>query len=73
MLNAARAPMELSIGGVYFPPLLFVAFLGVALAWCLTRIMNRFNLVRFVWHPPLFFLALSVICTGVLHFLFFPI
>jgi hypothetical protein len=49
---------------VYFSPLLFATMLGVFLAWIITRILNWFDLARFVWYPPLFFLALTIICTS---------
>ena len=55
--------MELSVGGVYFSPLLFAIILGVIVAWLVTRVLNWTRLSRFVWFPPLFFLALAVICT----------
>ncbi len=57
-------PMEISWWGVYLPPVLPATLLGWFAAWLITRILNRFDLARFVWYPPLFFLALAVICTG---------
>ena len=66
-------PVEISIGGVYFPPLLFASILGSTIAWGVTRVMNRYDLVRFVWHPPLFYLALAVICTCLVGTFIIPI
>ena len=63
-MNPIHMPAESVIGGIYFSPLLLASLLGVAIAWVLTRLLNRINLARFVWWPPLFFLALCVICTG---------
>lgn len=63
-MNMNQVPMEVSISGVYLSPVLVACFLGVVLAWIITRILNRFDLARFVWYPPLFFLALVIICTG---------
>ena len=57
-------PMEISWWGVYLSPVLPAALLGLLAAWVITRILNRFDLARFVCYPPLFFLALAVICTG---------
>ncbi|HHH43420.1 MAG TPA: DUF1656 domain-containing protein [Gammaproteobacteria bacterium] len=62
-MNATGIPMEISIGGIYFPPILFAILLAVLLAGVIARLLNHFNLTRFIWHPPLFFVALSVICT----------
>jgi hypothetical protein len=65
-------PMEISWWGVYLPPVLPAALLGLLAAWVITRILNRFDLARFVWYPPLFFLALAVICTGLVGRFLFP-
>jgi len=62
-MNTANVPMEISIGGIYFPPIMFAILLGVLLAGIVAKLLNRFDLTRYVWHPPLFFIALSVICT----------
>jgi hypothetical protein len=51
--------MEISIGGIYFPPIMFAILLGVLFAGIIAKLLNRFNLTRFIWHPPLFFIALS--------------
>ena len=59
MMNLDRIPMELSLSGVYLSPLLLASVLGVLTAWMITRILNRLDLARFVWYPPLFFLALT--------------
>ncbi|MCG6940211.1 MAG: DUF1656 domain-containing protein [Thiohalocapsa sp.] len=58
-----RIPAELSINGVYAPPWLVAALLGLLLAMVLARLANWTGLSRFVWHPPLFFAALVVACT----------
>ena len=31
-MNSANIPMEISIGGIYFPPIMFAILLGVVLA-----------------------------------------
>ena len=72
-MNYSHLPSEISLGGIYFPPLLFAGLLGVFMAWVITRILNRMDLARFVWYPPLFFLALSVICTGFVSYFIIPI
>ena len=65
--------MEIAIGGIYFPPVLFAILLGVILAGLVARLLNRLRLTRFIWHPPLFFVALSVICTRLVGLYFIPI
>ena len=66
-------PHEFFIGGVYFPPLLIAAFLGVILA-ALTAIgLNRFRLSRFFFYPPLVFVALTVIYTGFIGTFLIPV
>lgn len=56
-------PVEVSLNGVYFPPWLFAALLGLLSAWALTQLANVLGLSRWVWHPPLFFAALVLLCT----------
>jgi hypothetical protein len=56
-------PIEINLNGVYFPPWLVAALLGLALALVMTQLANFSGLSRFVWHPPLFLAALVVFCT----------
>jgi hypothetical protein len=72
-MDYSNLPIEVSIGGVYFPPILLASVSGVLLAWCVTRMLNRFGLAQYIWHPPLFFLALAVICTGLVSFFILPV
>jgi len=65
-------PVEFVIGGVYFSPMLLASIVGVAFAWLLARLLNRLDLARFVWWPPLVFLALCVICTGLVGAFLIP-
>lgn len=49
---------ELAFGGVFFPALILI-FIGCALLlWLLDALLGRLGWYRFVWHPPLFRLAL---------------
>jgi hypothetical protein len=59
-------PSELAIGGVYVPPALVVALLGLAAAWLASRIMNRTRLSRYVWNPPLALLAMWVLFSAII-------
>jgi predicted membrane channel-forming protein YqfA (hemolysin III family) len=56
-------PSEFAVGGVYFPPMLIAALLGLVLAWLTSHLLNRFRLSRFFFYPPLVLLALVVIYT----------
>ena len=56
-------PHEVSIFGVYFPPLLLAAIPGVTAAALTALLLNRYRLSRFMVYPPLIFLALSVVYT----------
>jgi len=55
---------EISIDGVYLPPLLgYLA--GTAVGWYVLRYcLSRLGIYRLVWHAPLFNAALFVILLG---------
>jgi hypothetical protein len=72
-MNYSQVPMEMSLGGIYFPPILLAIVLGTLVTWVITRFLNKFELVRFIWNPPLFFVALSIICTGLVGCFIIPI
>jgi hypothetical protein len=65
-------PHEFTLGGVYFPPLLIAAFLGVLAAVLTAMLLNRYRLSRFFFYPPLVFVALVVIYTGLIGAFFIP-
>ena len=56
-------PSEFAVGGVYFPPMLIAALLGLVLAWLTAHLLNRYRLSRFFFYPPLVLLALVAIYT----------
>ena len=66
-------PHEFFIGGVYFPPLLIAALLGVTAAALTAIALNRFRLSRFLFYPPLVFVALAVIYTGLIGSFLIPV
>jgi hypothetical protein len=66
-------PKEFAIGGVYFPPLLIAGILGVVAALLTAMLLNRYRLSRFFYYPPLVFLALAVIYTGLLGTFVIPV
>jgi hypothetical protein len=65
-------PHELHVGEVFFPPLLLDAALGLAAAWLTARLLNRFRLSRYFYHPPLVLIALAVIYTGLFSIFLIP-
>ncbi len=66
-------PHEFAIGGVYFPPLLIASILGVLAAVLTAVLLNRYRLSRFLYYPPLIFVALAIIYTGLIATFLIPI
>jgi Protein of unknown function (DUF1656) len=56
---------EFDIYGVFVPALLVFAIVALLLVLVVTRLLNAIGFYRFVWHRPLFDLALGVILFGV--------
>ena len=65
-------PHEISIAGVYFSPMLLAAIPGVAAAGLTALLLNRYRLSRFFVHPPLIFVALSILYTSLFGALWLP-
>jgi hypothetical protein len=60
---------EISLDGLYLPPLLLLVLAALAVARVLNLALAKTGLYRFVWHPALFDLSLFVIVLGTLaHF-----
>jgi hypothetical protein len=55
---------EFDIYGVFVPALLVFAIVASLLSLALTRLLETVGFYRFVWHRPLFNLALGVILFG---------
>ena len=66
-------PHEFAIGGVYMPPLLIAAILGTIAAVATARLLNRYRISRYLFYPPLVFLALAVIFTVLIRTLIIPV
>ena len=66
-------PSEFAIGGVYFPPLLIAGMLGVLAAGVTVTLFNRYRLSRYFYYPPMIFLALVVIYTGLVGTFFIAV
>jgi uncharacterized protein DUF1656 len=65
-------PHELYVGEVFIPPMLLDAVLGLAATWLTARLLNRFRLSRYFYHPPLVLIALAVIYTGLFSIFLLP-
>jgi hypothetical protein len=59
---------EVSLYGLYVPPLLLLALLSLGVVRVLDRVLARLGIYRLVWHPALFNLALFVIVLGSLSY-----
>jgi len=55
---------EIDVYGVFIPPLLLWVVAALPLTAALRRVLRRYGLYRFVWHRPLFDLALLIIVLG---------
>ena len=66
-------PSEVAIGGVFVPPLLMASIFGILAAVLTALLLNRYRLSRFFFYPPLVFLALAVIYTGLIGTSFIPV
>jgi len=63
---------EMKLGEVLIPWIVIVGLFGFLAAWLLVAIMERTGLSRYVWHLPLFFLALVVLLSSVIGMFFQP-
>ncbi|WP_329741788.1 DUF1656 domain-containing protein [Dyella sp. A6] len=50
-------PREIALSDVLMPGLLPVFIGSLLLMWLIDSLIGRYGLYRFVWHPPLFRLA----------------
>ncbi|SDZ76089.1 DUF1656 domain-containing protein [Microbulbifer marinus] len=66
-------PHEFAIGGVFLPPLLIAAVIGVLTAVVTARLLDRYRLSRFFAFPPLVLVGLSIIYTVLFGSLFIGI
>ena len=56
-------PHEFAISGVYLPPMLIAALLGIAATLATTRWLDRKRLSRHFFYPPLVSLSFMIIYT----------
>jgi len=57
-------PREIAFGDALVPGLLVFFVLALLAMWVFDSLAGRFGLYRFVWHPPLFRVAIFVCVFG---------
>jgi Protein of unknown function (DUF1656) len=63
---------ELRFTELLIPGIVMIGLLGFLAAWLAVAIMEHTGLARYVWHLPLFFLALVVLFSSVIGLAFLP-
>ena len=63
---------EIQVGDLLIPWILAVGPIGFLLAWLVMAILEYTSLSRFVWHLPLFFIALVVLFASLIGIFFRP-
>jgi len=63
---------EIQLGDLLIPWILAIGSIGFLLAWLVVAILEYTGLSRFVWHLPLFFIALVVLFTSLIGIFFRP-
>ena len=66
------APHEIYIGEIFIPPLLVAGLLGVIAASITSKLLNKYNLAKYFFYPPLVSVALMVIYTVIFGWLIIP-
>ncbi|MES2746630.1 MAG: DUF1656 domain-containing protein [Proteobacteria bacterium] len=56
---------EINIFGIFFSTLLICLIAGTILSSFIQIFLKKKNLYRFIWHPPLLDLSVTVICVSV--------
>jgi protein-S-isoprenylcysteine O-methyltransferase Ste14 len=59
---------EVSLYGLYFPPLLLLTVPALLVSRVLNRVLARVGAYRYIWHPALFDFSLFVVVLGCLSF-----
>jgi hypothetical protein len=58
-----QVPHELSISGIYMPPLFVAALIGIVMAIITAKLLNKYRLSKYLFYPPLVFVSMVVIFT----------
>ena len=65
-----RTPCEVQVLGIYLPPFFLVCLLGLICAVAVNQILNWTGLRRWLWHPPLAFVAIWVLASSLIGLVF---
>jgi hypothetical protein len=63
---------EIQVGDLLIPWIIVVGTIGFLVAWLVVAILEYTDLSRYVWHLPLFFVALVILFTSLIGILFRP-
>jgi len=63
---------EIKFTELLIPWIVVIALLGFLAAWLVVAILERTGWSRYIWHLPLFFLALVVLFSSVIGMVFLP-
>jgi len=63
---------EIQLGDLLIPWILAIGPIGFLLAWLVVAILEYRGLSRYVWHLPLFFIALVVLFASLIGIFFRP-
>ena len=69
----SSVPHEIALGGIYMPPLLVASLLGLILAVSTARLLNKYQLSRYFFYPPLVFVAMMAIFTVLMGTFIIPV
>lgn len=69
----SQVPHEFAIGGVLMPPLLVAALLASIATILTTHLLNRYQLSKYFFCPPVVFLALMIIYTVLIESFIFGV
>jgi hypothetical protein len=72
LLAGALNRPELRFDELLVPWIMIVVTLGFLIAWLVVAVMELTSLSRYVWHLPLFFLALTVLFSSLIGMAVFP-
>lgn len=67
-----QIPHELHIGEVFIPPLLIAGILGIIATSITAKLLNKYRLSKYFFYPPLAMVALMVIYTVLIGWIFIP-
>jgi hypothetical protein len=72
LFGAVLNRAEFTFSEVLVPWIVIVGALGFLTAWLVVMIMEHTGLSRYVWHLPLFFVALAVLFSSLIGMVISP-